>query len=86
MTDDQLDMYNRLTQSAGLIKVFDGTEWLDLRLIVREIVAEVHRERGRANRVEHELEAAHVELDRAAQALDSAHAEVQMLGALLREG
>jgi hypothetical protein len=86
MDDEVLNHYGRLSQSAGLVKVFDGSEWLDLRLVVKEIIAEARRQRERADDAESRLDIAIDELDRANNALDAAHAEVSLLGALLRDG
>lgn len=84
MTDDDLTLYERLAQSAGLIQVFDGHEWLDLRLVIKAIINETRHERALANRLTEQIVELQTQLDTLNTHLDEAHHEVTTLSTLLR--
>lgn len=81
---ETLTMYERLSHSAGLVKVFDGREWLDLRSVVKEIIAALRSAYEQIEVLEAAGETHEGEIALLLDSLDAAHAEVSMLGALLR--
>lgn len=85
MTDDELDLVERLAGSAGIIKVWDGQQWIDLRVTVKHLCTHVRDVQAKNAALEDRHVVLMAEHDRVLGLLDSAHAEIAMLGALLRE-
>lgn len=84
MTDDELDLIDRLAASAGLVKVWDGTEWRDLRVVVKHLCAHIRDVQGRCAALEERTAVLLAEHERVLGTLDEAHAEIATLGTLLR--
>jgi hypothetical protein len=86
VTDDELDLIERLAGSAGLIKVWDGSEWRDLRVVVKHLVTHIKGLQARCDAHEQRFDALLNEYDKTLRTLDDAHAEIATLGNLLRNG
>lgn len=86
MTDDEIDLAERLAMSAGLIKVWNGNEWQDLRYLMRDLCAYIRTLHARVEALNERTDLLLGEHERVLVQLDEAHAEVATLGSLLREG
>jgi hypothetical protein len=85
MTSDEVDTVEHLALSAGLIKVWDGEQYLDLRIVVKELCQHARNLQAQVDVLQERAALTEREQQRLLTVVDEAHAEIAMLGSLLRE-
>lgn len=86
MTEEEVDLAERLAMSAGLIKVWNGRDWQDLRYLMKDLCAYIRTLHAQLDALNERTDLLLAEHERTLVRLDEAHAEVATLGSLLREG